>query len=129
VQKPRGLLPGCARLGKANGQPLRSRAAKCDSHATFENERGRRVSETNRFDETVELSLRRDEAIVLLTYLSRELWMQDEKRLTPTFEHPAEAHALHAVLQELIPPLADTGDPDRPEIHARAKEHLMNRFR
>ena len=52
-----------------------------------------------RFDETIDLKLQRDEAIVLFWYLSREL---DKTHLDGSFIHPAEAHSLHALLQELI---------------------------
>jgi hypothetical protein len=91
--------------------------------------RGSDVTDADRFEEKTKISLHRDEAIVLLHYLSRELWMQDEKRLMATFEHPAEAHGLHALLQELVRPLMDTGGPDSSAIHTRARGHLMNRFR
>jgi hypothetical protein len=87
------------------------------------------VTDNDRFDEKISLSLHRDEAIVLLHYLSREIWMQDEKRLTPSFQHPAEAHGLRALLQELVPPLTDVGGPDSASIHARACESFLNRHR
>jgi hypothetical protein len=85
------------------------------------------VTDTDRFDQKVAISLQRDEAIVLLHYLSREIWMQNEGRLNPSIEHPAEAHSLHALVQELLAPLMDTGGPDSAAIHARAKASLMNR--
>lgn len=77
-----------------------------------------------RFDETIGLKLRRDEAIVLLWYLSREL---DKHNLDASFVHPAEAHSLHALLQELIPALLDTGGPDAAGIELAAREHLLRR--
>ncbi len=77
-----------------------------------------------RFDETVDLKLHRDEAIVLYWYLSREL---DRKNLDASFIHPAEPHSLHALLQELIPALIDTGGPDAAGIELAAREHLLQR--
>jgi hypothetical protein len=79
---------------------------------------------SERFDESIDLKLRRDEAIVLFWYLSREL---DKNSLDGSFVHPAEAHSLHALLQELIPPLIDTGGPDAVGIEVAAREHLLKR--
>jgi hypothetical protein len=80
------------------------------------------------FERKITISLHRDEAIVLLVYLSRELWRHGESRLSPTFEDPAEPHCLRALLQELIPPLGDTGDPkDADAIIAAAQAHLLAR--
>jgi len=78
-----------------------------------------------RFDEEVPITLRRDEAIVLLWYLTRELW--NEKNLSTSFVHEAEPHSLDALLQELIPPLMDTGTPDAEGIEFRARDHLLAR--
>lgn len=83
------------------------------------------------FNGKISISLHRDEAIVLYGYLTRELWgWAHEERLGATYDHPAESHAFHALLQELIVPLMDTGRPDEADrIYEAAKEHLMNRFR
>jgi hypothetical protein len=62
-----------------------------------------------RFDEEVVLKLRNDEAIVLGCLLSRELWGRGSERLAGLIEHPAESHALHALLQELVPTLYRSG--------------------
>jgi hypothetical protein len=79
------------------------------------------------FDRKISLNLQRDEAVVLLWYLTRELW--GGERLTATCQHPSEPHALEALLQELIPPLLDTGDPKHADaIHAAARDHLLQRF-
>jgi len=79
------------------------------------------------FDRKIGLTLKRDEAIVLLWYLTRELW--GGERLTATCEHPAEPHALEALLQELVPKLTDTGEPAHADaIHVTAQEHLLKRF-
>jgi hypothetical protein len=81
------------------------------------------------FERKITISLHRDEAIVLLWYLSRELMMHAEERLAPTFQSPAEPHPLRALFQELIPPLIDTGEPkDSDAIYAAAKAHLLARF-
>lgn len=77
-----------------------------------------------RFEETINLSLRRDEAIVLLWYLTREL---DTEHLRDSFIHDAEVHSLQALLQELIPPLIDTGHPDVAGIEVAARDHLLQR--
>ena len=80
------------------------------------------------FDATIAIKLRRDEAIVLQGYLVRELWRSDPGGLQSSITHPAEAHSLEGLLQELIQPLIDTGGPDSDAIHAAAVEHLMARF-
>src|SRR6516164_3409857 len=72
-----------------------------------------------RFEEPVSVTLKRDEAIVLLWYLTRELWNEHQRNLRASFVHPAEAHSLKALLQELIPPLMDTGAPMLPESRSR----------
>lgn len=80
-------------------------------------------------NEKIAITLRRDEAIVLLWYLSREVWKARGERLRPTFEHPAEEHALEAALTALIPPLGDAGGPDDTTgIERAAREHLLRRF-
>jgi hypothetical protein len=82
----------------------------------------------DQFDKKISIHLSQDEAIVLLFYLSRELWDEDEKNLRQSFVHPAEAHSLHALFQELIPPLTlDTGDPQKSGIEDAAREHLLQR--
>jgi hypothetical protein len=37
------------------------------------------VSENYRFDESINLNLKRDESIVLAWYLTRELWNEEER--------------------------------------------------
>jgi hypothetical protein len=82
------------------------------------------VAEKFRFEEMINLRLHRDEAIVLLWYLSREL---DEDNLRDSFIHAAESHSLHALLQELIPALIDTGAPEAAGIEVAARKHLLQR--
>jgi hypothetical protein len=82
------------------------------------------VAKRFRFEETITLSLQRDEAIVLLWYLSREL---DGHNLSDSFNHAAEPHSLNALLQELIPALIDTGGPDAAGIEIAARENLLQR--
>ena len=82
------------------------------------------VTEKFRFRETINLTLHRDEAIVLLWYLSREL---ERNNLGDSFDHAAEPHSLSALLQELIPALIDTGGPDAAGIEIAAREHLLQR--
>jgi hypothetical protein len=79
------------------------------------------------FDQTITIKLRRDEAIVLLWYLTRELWSEEQKNLQSSFVQAAEPHGLAAVLQELIPPLMDTGAPQAHGIEDAAREHLLRR--
>lgn len=86
------------------------------------------MDEKNRFHDTISIPLKRDEAIVLLWYLSRELWNEGEKNLRASFVHAAEAHSLRALLQELIPPLMDTGAPSAAGIEHAARAHLLSRF-
>jgi len=82
------------------------------------------------FDRKIELSLNRDEAIVLFGFLSRELYQYDESRLKPLLEHEAEAHSLLALFHEMIPKLLlDTGGPDADQIYAAASEYLLGRHR
>ena len=82
------------------------------------------MTEKFRFRETINLTLHRDEAIVLLWYLSREL---DGDNLRDSFIHAAESHGLQALLQELIPVLIDTGAPEAAGIEVAAREHLLQR--
>jgi hypothetical protein len=89
---------------------------------------GQPMRNQGRFEEPVSITLKRDEAIVLLWYLTRELWNEDERNLRASFVHPAEPHSLEALLQELIPPLMDTGAPDADEIEIAARDHLLRRF-
>jgi hypothetical protein len=83
------------------------------------------MSNRYRFDESISVSLQRDEAIVLLWYLTREL---DTEKMQATFVHPAEPHSLHALVQELFVPLMDTGAPDAEGIEIAARDHLLRRF-
>jgi hypothetical protein len=77
----------------------------------------------------INVSLQRDEAIVILWYLSRELWNHDAVRLTASFEHSAEPHGLHALLQELSLQLIDTGNPKHSDAIAQAaRSHLVGRY-
>lgn len=48
------------------------------------------------FDQTITMNMKRDEAIVLLWYLSRASWNKDEREPVPTFVHLAEVHSLEA---------------------------------
>src|SRR5262249_27915481 len=43
---------------------------------------------------------------------TRELRNENGRNLQASFVHAAEPHSLKALLQELIPPLKDTGAPD-----------------
>ena len=45
-------------------------------------------------DQTISVQLKRDEAIVLLWYLSREIWNEDHLNLAASFIDPAEPHTL-----------------------------------
>lgn len=86
------------------------------------------VTNDHRFDEEITITLRRDEAIVLFVYLSRELYMvADEKNLRASFVHAAEVHGLLALHQELFPPLMDIGAPGAEGIESAAREHLLKR--
>ena len=86
------------------------------------------TADRKRFDEKISITLQRDAAIVQLWYLTRELWNEGESKLYASFVHPAEPHGLHALLQELIHPLMDTGAPDAEGIEHAAREHLLSRF-
>ena len=81
-----------------------------------------------RLDETVTLKLKADEAIVLGYFLSREIWNRGEDRLAHCIEHPAEAHALRSLLQELAPTLIQTGGPDADESNSAARDALLARY-
>lgn len=80
------------------------------------------------FEESISIELQRDEAIVLLWYLTRELWNKEGNRLQASFVHEAEPHSLESLLQKLIPPLMDTGAPDLEGIENAARDHLLRRF-
>ena len=80
------------------------------------------------FDETVTLTLKIDEAIVLGCFLSRELWNQGGERLSGSIEHPAETHALHSLLQELVPTLVQAGGPHAEENENTARASLIARY-
>ena len=79
-------------------------------------------------DETVTLTLKVDEAIVLGCFLSRELWNQGGERLSGCIEHPAETHAVHSLLQELVPTLVRTGGPHAEENENTARASLIARY-
>jgi hypothetical protein len=79
-----------------------------------------------RFTEPVLLTLKTDEAVVLLWFLSRELW-GDEGRVAGCTAHPAELHVLHSLLQELIQPLFWTGGADADEICRVARQTVLAR--
>lgn len=80
-------------------------------------------------DETIQIALRRDEAIVLQAFLARELWRAEPGNLQRCFGHPAEEYALEGLLHELAPRLTETGGPDGEALLRAAVEHLMARFR
>ena len=82
----------------------------------------------DRFDETITVKLKRDEAIVLFAYLDRELYrVADAKNLRGSFVHGAEEHGLLALHQELFGPLMDIGTPNAQGIEVKAREHLLKR--
>jgi len=81
------------------------------------------------FDAKLRITLRRDEAIVLQSFLARELWRSEPGGLQASFGHPAEEHSLEGLLQELIPQLTETGGPDGDALYEAATKHLMSRFR
>jgi hypothetical protein len=84
------------------------------------------VTNDHRFDETITIELKRDEAIVLLLYLHRELYgVADEKNLRGSFVHAAEMHSLLCLHQELFRPLMDIGAPSAEGIELAAREHLL----
>lgn len=84
------------------------------------------MSKNYRFDKSIIMNLKRDEAIVLAWYLERELVRENEKNLRASFIHAAEVHSLHALLQELM------GTADEIDqiagIELIAREHLLKRF-
>jgi len=80
------------------------------------------------FDEEVIVNLRMDEAVVLLWYLSREVWNRGSVRLQGTFDHPAEHHSVQALLQELAVRLIHTGGKESSQIEQAARESLMHRY-
>ena len=89
---------------------------------------GEHMDKYGRFEEKISVTLKRDEAIVLFWYLTRELWKEgDQDNLRASFIHGAEPHSLDALLQELIPPLLDTGAPDAKGIEHAARDHLLRR--
>ena len=81
------------------------------------------------FDEKVSIDLQMDEAVVLLWYLSREVWNRGMARLDGTFDHPAESHGVQALLQELARRLIHTGSERARGIEQAARESLMLRYR
>jgi hypothetical protein len=82
------------------------------------------VTNDHRFDETLTIELKRDEAIVLYFYLSRELYaVADEKNLRGSFVHAAEVHSLLSLHQVLM----YTGAPRAEGIELAAREHLLKR--
>jgi hypothetical protein len=80
-----------------------------------------------RFDQDVTIKLKRDEAITLLWYLTRELW--NGENLRTSFVHAAEEHGLEALVQEIFAQIVDTGSPQAEGIEHAARAHLLNRFR
>ena len=85
------------------------------------------MKNNERFDEKVTIDLRMDEAIVLLWYLSREVWNRGSSRLEGTFDHPAEGHGVQALLQELAVRLINTGSERMRGVEHAARESLMRR--
>jgi len=67
---------------------------------------------------------------VLGYLLSREIWNRGGERLFSCIEHPAEGHALHALLQELSPTLLKAGGTeDAAEQNNRAaRASLVARY-
>jgi hypothetical protein len=86
------------------------------------------MKNNDRFDEKVTIDLRMDEAIVLLWYLSREIWNRGSSRLEGTFAHPAESHGVQALLQELATRLIHTGSESMRGIEQTARASLMRRY-
>ena len=83
------------------------------------------MAENYRFDERINISLRRDEAIVLANWLGREVHNYPQK-VRASFIHAAEEHSLLALLQEFW---AATDDIDQiVGIEIIAREHLLKRF-
>lgn len=82
------------------------------------------MAENYRFDERINISLARDEAIVLANWLGREVHNEPQK-VRASFIHPAEEHSLLALLQELW---GTSDDIDQiAGIHILAREHLLKR--
>ena len=84
------------------------------------------MSANYRFDESIIINLKRDEAIVLAWYLTRELWNEGEKNLRASFIHPAEVHSLDALSHELMHSSDEIDQIAGIELVAR--EHLLKRF-
>jgi hypothetical protein len=83
------------------------------------------VAEDYRFDEPIEISLRRDETIVLAAWLGREVHNEPEK-VRASFVHPAEEHSLLALLHRLW---GKSDDIDQiAGIVILAREHLLKRY-
>ena len=59
---------------------------------------------------------------------TRELRNENGRNLQASFVHAAEPHSLKALLQELIPPLKDTGAPDANGIEIAAGHGPSKRF-
>jgi len=87
------------------------------------------VNPASDLDETIQIALRRDEAIVLQAFLAREIWRPEPGNLQRCFEHPAEEYALEGLLHALVPRLIETVGPDGEALQRAAVEHLMARFR
>ena len=83
------------------------------------------MAENYRFDESIDINLRRDEAIVLAYWLVREVYNEDQKNVRASFVHPAEAHSLLAVLQEIWRNSDEISEIAGMDIVAR--EHLLKR--
>ncbi len=81
----------------------------------------------DRLGGNVTVDLRMDEAVVLLWYLSREVWNHNLSRLAATFDHPAERHGIQSLLQELATRLIHTGSERMDGIEDVARESLMRR--
>ena len=80
------------------------------------------MAENYRFDEPIDISLRRDEAIVLAGWLGRELHNEPQKNVRASFVHPAEEHSLLALLHKLW---RTSDDIDQiAGIDIMAREHL-----
>lgn len=87
------------------------------------------MTATDSLEEMLHVTLRRDEAIVLQSFLARELWRPEPGALQNSFGHPAEEYALEGLLHALIPKLIETGGPGGDALHRAALDHLMARFR
>lgn len=84
---------------------------------------------TGDLDETIQVTLRRDEAIVLQAFLARELWRAEPGPLQQGFGHPGEELACEGLLHALVPKLIETGGPDGDALYRAALDHLTARFR